>query len=328
MTDDTRTLSRRSVLKTSGAAVAAAAGSGLLGSSTAYTYDCNEDPEAPSNLQVTGTTDHSVSVSWDEPTEGDVDHYLVHVGNRDDSRYGPYMHKLLKTETVSDYYTSADVGGLPFERSLVIQVEAVHADGTESGSCQTTATTDEPDIAIHRTCPTPTKTACSTWTDEESNAVGGRWGYDNFDEVTLDDEAGITLDYDGDTGVWWTKVADENGNYLTVDDHDQKALRLNVVAPSGYQEIQDARLTWNHCDDASDVDCGGAESDQLSYYDQRRYPDAPAGERQTLWIPLQRYDRGGNLLWDVETPGEVKLEFGRENDNASQLRIAEMWISG
>ncbi|WP_135364599.1 fibronectin type III domain-containing protein [Halosimplex halophilum] len=91
-------------------------------------------PPAPADLSVTGTTDSSVSVSWDAVTDdgSGVDHYVVTVDGSED-------------QTVPAGSTSATVDGLSADTPYEVGVVAVDAAGNESAAATVTATTDASD---------------------------------------------------------------------------------------------------------------------------------------------------------------------------------------
>lgn len=301
--------SRRSVLKMSGAAMAAGA-TGLAGTASAYGDACG-DADAPSDVRVRSIGESEAQIGWDAPEEGSVDHYVVKAGHQGCSRYGCYISDELKQVTNPDYKRWRDIDGLPPGSDVHFTVSAVFEDGSESGVCGEGSNTLNSDLDIHTTC-ADVRYSCDGWSSSSGgdNLLGGDWSQVNFADASVSETHGLELEYDGTGGVFSTVIGDDNNNHRRIEDYGSKSIYINVISETGDQVLQDAKLTW----DSEDTKTG-----PLGDF---TYGSAPtAGKRSTIQIPLQSRE------YDVPVPGEFKLKFGDYTTNSGSLSIGEFWIS-
>lgn len=296
MTPQQEQFDRRSVLKMTGAGLAATVG--VTGSAQAA-----DGPAAPSNVSATDRTDGGVELDWDQPS--DADHYEIEVYEYTCGYKGCYTTDHVRTDTAS--YPKYWVEDLFPGQSHMFYVYSVDADGNRSDSPSSTLqATDSRFESIH---------SAGDW-DQSTNALGGDWTATNFlntDDGEVTDD-GLYLDYDKGNGIFWTDIDDPNSQeHWEVPGADDKSIAMLVQGDKGGEPL-DASLTWD------------SENTRTNVWSQYMPYHVLDDDTWTiLRVPLHK--AGYYRNWFVDVPGQFKFEFHKERDRSSGLTIHSMWIS-
>lgn len=280
---------RRSVLKMTGAGLAAA--TGVSGTASAA-----DGPSKPENLAVTRTTDHAADLEWDEPSDGAAYYTL-------DVHWQGWHQETVVVDGDATSYEYDVLGSDGYYKFELTPHDLYHNKGE---TAEVIASTEPVDRYVHREFDL----------DDDENILGGDWHAENFDNVYQEKYAVVALDYDGSEGELETFVADPDGpGALQIEDHQNKALKFQFEKSEKGGEEADARFTWNG---------GNSDSAPLEKYCSGTIR---SDRKSVLTVPLVGSSDDGSISWNVQTPDHLRLEFGKPNDNDSEVFINQIWIS-